>query len=60
MPITVTVIVSGGNVQDCYSDSPDVRIEMIDYDNIKEEGQDAMLKADLRLEEIQQIMHHIY
>jgi len=60
MPIKVTVIVSGGNVQDCYADDPQVEIEMLDFDNFEGEGKDAVEKAEARVTEVTAKMHHVY
>ena len=60
MAIRVVVIVSAGNVQDCYADQKDVEIEMIDFDNCEEEGKAATAKADARAKVVDQTMHHVY
>jgi hypothetical protein len=60
MPIKVIVVVSGGNVQDCFSSFGDVEIEMIDFDNISEEGPDAVKQAEARVEKLADTMHHVY
>lgn len=60
MAIKIVVIVSKGNVQDCYSDYQDVTVEMIDFDNIQEEGAAAQQQAETRAKEVDETMHHIY
>jgi hypothetical protein len=60
MPIKVVVIVSGGNVQCCYATQAGVEIEVIDFDNIAEDGDAALAQAKRRATEIDQIMQHIY
>jgi hypothetical protein len=37
----VVVCVSGGTVQAIFSNDPDIVVEMIDHDNLKEEGKDV-------------------
>ncbi len=60
MTIKVVVIVRGGNVQDCYADLDDIEIEMIDFDNISEESAEAVERAEARLKDIVEKMHHVY
>jgi hypothetical protein len=60
MAIKVVVIVSGGNVQGCYANQAAVEIEMIDFDNIAEDGDDALRQAEARANEVDQSMQHIY
>ena len=60
MQTKVIVVVSGGNVQDCYADSADVEVEVIDLDNIEDEGEDAVRRAEARLREAGNAMHHVY
>ncbi|MBI3822001.1 MAG: hypothetical protein HY289_04890 [Planctomycetes bacterium] len=56
----IVIIVSGGNVQGCYADLKNVEIEMIDFDNIQEEGADAVRQAETRAKEVEATMHHVY
>jgi hypothetical protein len=60
MAIKVVVIVSGGNVQGCYASHADLEIEMIDFDNIAEDGDAALRQAESRAKEVDRNMQHIY
>jgi hypothetical protein len=60
MPIKIVVIVDGGNVQHCYSDHESVEVEIIDFDNISNEGKTAIERAETRITLIQERMWHIY
>lgn len=60
METRIVVIVSGGNVQGCYANLKNVEIEMIDFDNIREEGPDAVRKAEAHAKEVDATMHHVY
>jgi hypothetical protein len=56
----VVVIVSGGNVQEIFAEVENTQIEMIDYDNAKEEGQDSLLAAEVRAKELVNTMYRLY
>jgi hypothetical protein len=60
MKIKVVVVVSGGNVQNCYSDSGSVEIEVIDFDNIEAAGKAEVQQAELRVKEVAQTMHCLH
>ncbi len=60
MPVKVIVVVSGGNVQDCYADGADVEVEIIDFDNIEDEGSQAVQRTFARLKELTETMHQVY
>jgi hypothetical protein len=60
MGAKITVVVSGGNVQNCYSTDSTVEIEVIDFDNVAEDGEDAIARAEERLAEIRDSASHIY
>jgi len=60
MPTKVVVIVSGGNVQNCHADAANVQVEIIDFDNIDTEGEEAFQRADARVSNMNDTMHHVY
>jgi hypothetical protein len=60
MATNVVIIVSGGNVQACYADQPDVEIEMIDFDNIVDVGDGALREAEARAEDVERQMQLVY
>ena len=60
MPIKVFVIVSGGVVQDCFASFNQVDIEVIDFDNIRDEGREAVTEAKARVDRLAETMHHVY
>ncbi len=60
MATKVVVVVSGGNVQNCYAELETVEIEMIDFDNIEDDGAAALQEAEARVKEIDRTMHHVY
>ncbi|HVS35788.1 MAG TPA: hypothetical protein VMS17_09410 [Gemmataceae bacterium] len=60
MAIKVVIIVSGGNVQQCYADVDNVNVELIDFDNIKEEGSEALERAEDRIKEVAASMREVH
>ncbi len=56
----VVVVVRGGNVQDCYSNTQVVDIEMLDFDNFEAEGDESVEAGEARLSEVEKTMCHIY
>lgn len=60
MQAKVIVIVSGGNVQDCYADSANIEVEVIDFDNIGDENGGALDRAEARVRKLENEMHHVY
>jgi hypothetical protein len=59
MPTKIIVIVEGGNVQNCYSDSEDVEVEVIDFDNIADKGKDAVRQADAHVQQLTGSMRQV-
>ena len=59
---TVTIEVSGGLVQNVYAspDLPEIRIELIDADNLEAESEEAQNHCQRLLERIAQAHKHIY
>lgn len=56
----VVVVVVGGNVQDCFSDRPDIEIELIDFDNAAAEGPASVSRSEARVTEVIKQMRHVY
>lgn len=54
----VVIVVSGGVVQDVYASSPEVEVELLDFDNAEAEG--STESAQERAEEAERTMHHIF
>ena len=59
---TVTVEVSGGVVQNVYAspDLPDIGVELIDFDNLREESETAETHSRQLLSMIAQAHKHIF
>lgn len=59
---TVTIEVSGGLVQNVYAspDLPEIRVELIDMDNLGEESEEALDHKKHLLEVIAQAHKHIF
>jgi hypothetical protein len=60
MTTKIVIVVSGGNIQDCYSNDEAVEIEVIDFDNIADAGKEGILRAEARLVQATLESHHIY
>jgi uridylate kinase len=65
--IKITVVVSGGNVQDVYSSDPGVQVEVIDFDNIKNDGSLSLedsnalvTDAEAWVKKISETAHHVW
>jgi hypothetical protein len=56
----VVIIVSGGNVQGCFADRSGVEIEMLDFDNIADDGDVSLRQAEARAEAVVQDMQQVY
>lgn len=59
--IRIIVSVTGGNVQGIRSSSPDVEIDVLDYDNMEDEDGNTDLADYKALEkEFEQLAHGVY
>lgn len=56
----IVIIVRGGNVVCCFANDKNVEIEMLDFDNIQENGLGAMQQAEARVRDVEATMHQIY
>lgn len=59
---TVTIEVSGGLVQNVYAspDLPEVRVELLDFDNLQAESEEALAHGERLLKLIEQAHKHIF
>lgn len=61
-PATVTIEVSGGLVQNVYAspDLPEIHVELLDFDNLKEESAKALERGEQLLKLAEQAHKHIF
>lgn len=59
---TVTIEVSGGLVQNVYAspDLPEIHVELLDFDNLKEESAKALERGEQLLKLAEQAHKHIF
>lgn len=59
---TVTIEVSGGLVQNVYAspDLPEIHVELLDFDNLKEKSKEALEHGEQLLKLIEQTHKHIF
>ena len=59
---TVTIEVRGGVVQNAYAspDLPEVRVELLDFDNLQAESEEALDHGERLLKLIEQSHNHIF
>jgi hypothetical protein len=58
--VRVVIVVSGGNVQHCYADDQNVEVEVIDFDNLREEGPAVREEAEKLLGVCAAQFQHVY
>jgi hypothetical protein len=54
----ITIVVSGGVVQDVFAQTPDVEIELLDFDNAEAEGTKDQMQE--RFDEVVDITSHVF
>ncbi len=56
----IVIIIEGGCLQSVYSENPDDIVELIDMDNVKDEGDKAMEIADKAIDDADKSMYCIF
>ncbi len=54
----ITIVVSGGVVQDVFAQTPDVEIELLDFDNAEAEGTKDQMQE--RFDEVVDTTYHVF